>query len=180
MEAKPDGYRLPVVIGDLRDAPEHSAMVADRLWRAWWEPYGEALSAVETALREVVAVEGFPFTLVATRGGRFMGTVTGIQLDIHERPDLGPCLAALWVEPEARRQGVAGMLVAAVLARLSGHGFGQVYLSAKPHLRGFYEASGWTLVESDVGEDHLHVFVRALPAMPPHDKTLATTRGRAS
>ena len=152
-----------VSIDDLRDLPSHAAAVADRIWRAWWEPYGSSLADVEGALSEVMAAEGFPFTLVATRDGQFVGTVTAIQTDIHQRPDLGPCLAALWVEPAARRQGIARMLMAAVESRLSWHGFGKVYLSAKPPLREFYEAAGWALIESDVGDDHLGVFVRALP-----------------
>lgn len=152
-----------MVISDLRDVLEHRDAVAERLWRAWWEPNGAALSDVEAALDQVLAAEGFPFTLVATREGRFAGTVTAIQSDIDDRPELGPCLAALWVEPEARGQGISRLLVAAVLARLAERGLSQVYLAAKPHLRGFYEMGGWTLVESGVGEDHLDVFSRALP-----------------
>lgn len=148
-----------VEIVDLRDAREHFGAVADRLWRAWWDH----LSDVEAALQEVVDAEGFPFTLVATRDGRFVGTVTGIQSDIDERPDIGPCLAALWVEPEVRGQGIAEVLVARLLERFSAQGFKRVYLSAKPHLHGFYQARGWTLVESEVGQDRLGIFVRALP-----------------
>lgn len=153
----------PISIGDLRDTPDHAATVADRIWRAWWGPDGSSLADVEGALGEVMAAEGFPFTLVARQGDQFVGTVTSIQTDIRQRPELGPCLADLWVEPAARRQGVAQMLMAAVLARLSSQGFSQVHLAAKPPLRAFYEAAGWSLVESDVGDDHLGVFVRALP-----------------
>lgn len=110
-----------------------------------------------------MAAQGFPFTLVATRDGQFVGTVTSIQTDIHQRPELGPCLAALWVEPAARGQGIAQQLIAAVLSRLASRGFRQVYLSAKPPLRHFYEAAGWSLMESNLGDDMLDVFVRALP-----------------
>ena len=80
---KPAGYGSTVAVRDLRVTPEHRATVADRLWRAWWEPYGETLSDVESALSDVLAAETFPFTLVATRDGQFIGTVTGIQSDIH-------------------------------------------------------------------------------------------------
>ncbi|MGB3336168.1 MAG: GNAT family N-acetyltransferase [Devosia sp.] len=162
-KAERAGYRSAIKIDDLREEPEHRPAVADRLWHAWWKPYGHALSDVEAALGEVLAAQGFPFTLIATRDGRFLGTVTGIQSDIHQRPNLGPCLAALWVEPEARGQGMAQLLMAAVLERLYAHGFDQVYLSAKPHLCGFYQSRGWSQIESDVGDDRLGVFVRALP-----------------
>lgn len=161
-QAAGSDFQASVEICDLREAIEHRPALADRIWRAWWEPYGEPLSDVDAALDTVLSATEFPFTLVAIRDGTFIGTATSILSDIDARPHLGPCLAALWIEPEARGQGVAGMLIAAVLRRLSSQGFGQVYLSAKPHLRGFYERQGWTLVETDIDDDNQDVFVRAL------------------
>lgn len=149
-------------IHDLRDAITHRSVVAERIWRAWWEPDGHSLTDVEEALDMVLSETDFSFTLVAVSNGRFVGTATSIQTDIDARPDLGPCLAALWVEPEARGRGVAGTLISAVLERLSSHGFAVAYLSAKPHMRGFYEMNGWTLMESDIDRDHQDVFKRAL------------------
>ena len=62
-----------------------------------------------------------------------------------------------------RGQGIAEVLVAHLLARFSANGFERVYLSAKPHLHGFYQTRGWTLIEDEVGVDRLGIFVRALP-----------------
>lgn len=87
----------------------------------------------------------------------------GAPFCIADRPDLGPCIAALWVDAEARGQGVAQALTDAALTRFAQLGFAQAYLAAKPHLRGFYEPRGWTLLEREVGDDRLDVFVRALP-----------------
>ncbi|KRA99406.1 hypothetical protein ASD83_02455 [Devosia sp. Root685] len=161
-QATGDDRGAAVEIHDLRAAMTHRSVVADRIWRAWWEPYGEPLSDVDAALDTVLSATKFPFTLVAIRGGAFAGTATSIMADIDARPGLGPCLAALWVEPEARGHGVAGMLISAVLELLSIQGCRQVYLSAKPHLRGFYEKNDWTLVESNIDGDKQDVFVRAL------------------
>lgn len=162
-EAEQAGYRSVIEIDDLGEVPDHRPTVADRLWHAWWKADGRSLADVEAALGEVLIAPGFPFTLVATHQGQFVGTVTAIQSDIVERPALGPCLAALWVEPGARKQGIAQQLTATVLDRLSRHGFGQVYLSARPHMHSFYQSRGWTQIENDVGDDRLGVFVRALP-----------------
>lgn len=151
-----------VDIRDLREAPQYLNEVADRIWRAWWEPDGRRLAEVEAALRDVIAEPGFPFSLVATRGGQFAGTITSISSDISARPALGPCLAALWVEPEARGQGVAGLLSAMAQQRLIDHGFERVYLTAKPSMRGYYQPRGWTRIESDIDADHLDVYVRTL------------------
>lgn len=159
-QANPEGFDLE--IHDLRDVITHRSVVAERIWRAWWEPDGQPLSDVEEALDMVLSEADFSFTLVAVSNGRFIGTATSIQTDIDARPDLGPCLAALWVEPEARGRGVAATLISAVLERLLSHGFTEAYLSAKPHMRGFYEKNGWTLIESDIDRDHQDVFVRTL------------------
>jgi predicted N-acetyltransferase YhbS len=147
---------------DLRDAAHFFADVSERLWRAWWAPYGETLADVEAALEAVVSATSYPFTLVAARGGRFLGTVTSIADDIDARPDLGPCLAALWVEPDARGRGVAGALTDALVRRLVAQGYERVYLSAKPAMRGYYLGRGWSMIESDIDDDHQDVYLRML------------------
>ena len=152
-----------MIIEDIREQLVFRSLVADRIWRAWWEPSGATLAEVEDALGAVIAAGDFPFTLIARSGDRFIGTVTAIQSDIADRPDLGPCIAALWVEPEARGQGVARGLVNAALLRLGQVGHTGAYLAAKPHLHGYYAARGWTVTERAVGDDRLDVFFRALP-----------------
>ncbi|WP_366520600.1 GNAT family N-acetyltransferase [Devosia sp.] len=97
------------------------------------------------------------------RAGRFVGTVTSIMDDIGARPDWGPCLAALWVEPDARGQGIGAALAEALMARLAGLGFERVYLSAKPHMRDYYLLRGWTMIDSDIDKDRQDVFLRLLP-----------------
>lgn len=160
-KAGPDAFNVEIF--DLRDVLIHRSVVAERIWRAWWEPDGQSLGDVDEALDMVLSEADFSFTLVAVSNGGFIGTATSIQTDIDARPHLGPCLAALWVEPEVRGRGVAGMLISAVLERLSSIGFAEAYLSAKPHMRGFYERNGWTMIESDIDRDHQDVFVRGLP-----------------
>ncbi|GAB5429345.1 MAG: GNAT family N-acetyltransferase [Devosia indica] len=149
-------------IRDLREVPQYFDEVADRIWRAWWEPDGRTLAEVEAALRDVIARPGFPFSLVATYEDQFAGTITSISSDIAARPALGPCLAALWVEPGVRGQGVAGQLLETAQQRLIEQGFERVYLTAKPRLRGYYQPRGWTRIEGDIDADHLDVYVRTL------------------
>ncbi len=154
---------MSFTIRDLRDEPGHLPTVANRIWRAWWEPYGSGLSDLEQGLAEVAAAKDYPsFTLVALEQGRFLGTVTGIKDDIEARPELGPCVAALWVEEAERRRGIGKALIDAACTRFAASGFSQAYLAAKPPLRDFYSRVDWTLVESAVGDDNLDVFRRML------------------
>lgn len=145
-------------IRDLSDAPEFFALVADRIWNAWWRPGGAALPDVEEALRAVVSAGLFPFTLVASEQGRFAGTVTAIERDIPARPDIGPCIAALWVEPEARGQKTGRLMTKLAMERLRLAGYRSAYLGARPALRSYYVAGGWTLCEEQVGSDGLDLF----------------------
>ncbi len=149
-------------IHDLKAAPQFLPVVADRIWQEWWRPDGRSLGDVEAALGDIVAAKDFPLTLVAARGETFLGTVTGIASDIPARPDLGPCLAALWVEPSARGQGIGMALSSALLERLTSQGHRYVFLSAKPTMRTYYLLSGWTMIESDVDAEHQDVYVREL------------------
>jgi predicted N-acetyltransferase YhbS len=152
-------------IVDLKQAPHVFDAVADRIWRTWWQRDGYELADVEAALREVILAQSYPFTLVAVRAGRFLGTVTSIMSDIAARPEWGPCLAALWVEPEARRQGIGAALAEALMLRLATLDFERVYLSAQPHMRAYYLLGGWTMIDSDIDKDHQDVFVRELPVL---------------
>lgn len=149
---------------DLRDAPHLSDIVADRLWHAWWAEDGHSLADVQIALHGVIEASGYPFTLVAIRDGQFLGTVTSIMDDIGARPDWGPCLAALWVEPDARGRGIAQAMTGALMQRLAALDFERVYLSAKPKMREYYLLRGWTMIDSDIDDDHQDVFVRDLPS----------------
>jgi predicted N-acetyltransferase YhbS len=154
---------MTLKICDLRDEAQYSDLVRDRIWHAWWEPDGSSISDLEQGLAEVAAAEHFPsFTLIATEEEHLLGTVTGIQSDIEARPELGPCIAALWVEEAERRRGIGTKLIDAACARFSASGFSLVYLAAKPSLRNFYSHLGWHLLESHIGADDLDVFSRAL------------------
>lgn len=51
--------------------------------------------------------DGIPFCLVAEEGGVYIGSVLVIENDLDARPDYTPWIAALWVEPHARKRGAA-------------------------------------------------------------------------
>ncbi|UXN72734.1 GNAT family N-acetyltransferase [Devosia sp. A8/3-2] len=151
---------------DLNDALELKPIVADRIWQAFWRPYGAALTDVETAPADVLAGGPFPFSLVATDGDQFTGTVTAIASDLDARPQFSPRIAALWVEPDQRGQGIAEALVNAATARLFEQGMSPIYLCAKPRMLAFYQRLGWSLIEQDVGPDGLDVFdLHAVPRL---------------
>lgn len=90
-----------------------------------------------------------PLTLVALAADRFLGTVSLIPSDVATRPELTPWVAALWVEPGHRRQGIGAALVQEASERAFALGMERLFLLAGAHRRAFYEARGWCAYEED-------------------------------
>jgi GNAT superfamily N-acetyltransferase len=109
-----------------------------------------------------------PFALVAHEGERFLGTSSVIASDLEERPQFTPWVAAVWVDKDARGQGVGAALVNRATDDCFAIGEQRVYLCARARMAGFYEGLGWTMIERGVGPHQLDVFYReAGPSSPP-------------
>jgi GNAT superfamily N-acetyltransferase len=102
---------MPFTISDLRQRPAFFDSVADRIWQAWWKADGHPLDYITVRLRENLSAAPIPFALVAHDAEGFLGTASVIASDLAERPHLTPWIAAVWVEPQARRRGVGAALV---------------------------------------------------------------------
>ncbi len=151
---------MTCTISDLRQRPEFFDRVADRIWQAWWKADGHPPDYIAGRLRENLNATPIPFALVAHDDGVFLGTASVIASDLAERPQLTPWVAAVWVEPPARRHGVGAALVNRAAQDCFALGFGRAYLCARPQRSEFYRRLGWTPIERDVGPNHLNVFIR--------------------
>jgi GNAT superfamily N-acetyltransferase len=151
---------MPFIISDLRQCPEFFEPVAERIWRAWWEPDGHPLAYIQSKLRENLNGSPIPFALVAYANHEFLGTASAIASDVPSRPQFTPWVAAVWVEPHARRHGIGAALVGRAAQDCFALGFARTYLCARPHRSGFYERLGWSTIERDVGPDQLSLLVR--------------------
>jgi N-acetylglutamate synthase-like GNAT family acetyltransferase len=152
---------LEFAISDLRQRPEFLETVADRIWQAWWRQSGHSLGLISDRLRnENLNANPIPFALIAHEGGTFLGTASVIASDLAERPQLTPWVAAVWVEPQARRHGIGGALVDRATRDCFALGVNRAYLCAQPARSAFYERLGWTTIERDVGPSRLRVFIR--------------------
>ncbi|MGU3286313.1 GNAT family N-acetyltransferase [Methylobacterium mesophilicum] len=148
---------FPLVV-DLRERPEFASIIADRVWRAWWEPKGSALASVEKLVQQRLDCKPIPIALVAHDRGTFLGTASVLEADLDERPQYTPWVADVWVEPEYRSNGIGAALVCAAADKAHTLGFDPAYLCALPLKHGFYERLGWRLVEARVTEVGQAVF----------------------
>ena len=152
---------LPFTISDLRQRPEFLDTVADRIWQAWWRQTNHPLDYISGRLaRENLTADSIPCALVAHDGADFLGTSSVITADLPERPQLSPWVAAVWVEPQARRRGVGAALVNRAARDCFALGVSSAYLCARRERAGFYQGLGWIPIERDVGPHHLDVFIR--------------------
>ncbi|PZP47689.1 MAG: GNAT family N-acetyltransferase [Azospirillum brasilense] len=150
-------------VSPLPAVPDFLEVVAERIWRAWWQAEKPDPGPIAARLRPGLRGGALPQALVAHRDGTYLGHVLLIDSDLAERPALAPWLAALWVEPEWRGRGIATRLLAEGARLAEGRGFAEVHLCARPALRGFYAGNGWQLAETSVGVEGLDVFRRRLP-----------------
>jgi GNAT superfamily N-acetyltransferase len=151
---------LPFTISDLRQRPEFFDIVAERIWRAWWQAQGTPFDYISDRLHEIMTASPIPLAFVAHDREIFLGTASVIASDLPERPQLTPWVAAVWVEQSARRCGVGGALVNHATQACRASGFEHIYLCARPHMTRFYEKLGWKIIERGVGEHRLNVFVQ--------------------
>ncbi|MGO4711091.1 GNAT family N-acetyltransferase [Bradyrhizobium sp. 2TAF24] len=149
-----------MLIVNLQQRPEFFAIVADRIWTAWWQRHGVPRDHIAARLRENMIARTLPLALVAHDGPTFLGTASVIASDLDDRPHYTPWVAAVWVEPDRRGSGIGAALVAAAAEAAFGSGAAQVYLAARPALRTWYEGLGWGVVEEGVGPLELSVFRR--------------------
>ncbi|MBS9477251.1 GNAT family N-acetyltransferase [Ancylobacter radicis] len=143
---------------DLRQAPDRAGVVADRVWRAWWRDEGVPLAVLRARLDESLGagVAGIPTSFIACRGAAFLGTVALIACDLEARAHLTPWLAALWVEPHERGQGIGEALVGHAAAAAFAAGHAHLHLCATADNAPYYRRLGWRGIEADV--DGLDIF----------------------
>ena len=150
----------PLQITDLRECPEFFDIVADRVWRTWWQPSGHGLAKVSTGLREMMQGARIPFALVARDGEHFLGSTLGIESDLAERPQYSPWVAAVWVEPPHRLKRVGRSLVGRAVQTCFERGFPLVYLCSSPERWNFYTRQGWKPIEHGVGDSNQTVYMQ--------------------
>ncbi|PIJ49004.1 GNAT family N-acetyltransferase [Erwinia sp. OLTSP20] len=115
-------------------------------------------SVVDSSLRGA----DLPVTWIAVDGERVIGTIGLWRCDLISRQDLWPWLAALYVDPAYRGQGVSERLQQRVINEASARGFSNLYLWAS--FADYYERFGWQYLGEalDYPNKKVRVYRRAL------------------
>jgi GNAT superfamily N-acetyltransferase len=138
-------------ISNLAHVPQFADTIADRGWHAWWTTSGVPLTDYRAHLNPMLEGSVLPLAFVAHRQETYLGSALLIENDLSERPNLSPWIAALWVDPDYRGQGIAAELMSAARVKATTMGVEKVYLCAEPKVTNYYLANGWTQIETEVG-----------------------------
>ena len=114
---------------------------------AFFECASRTLDEDMAGLRGLIAGDGFEAAFVARDRGQPIGSCLLVRDEIDSPHDLTPWLAGLIVEEAYRGNGVGAALVRTVEAHAVSAGIGTLYLYTW-QARGFYEALGWTALET--------------------------------
>jgi len=89
---------------------------------------------------------GYETALLAEVDGRPAGSCLFVREEIDPKHDLTPWLAALYVEPDYRKRGIASALVRAIEQHARNIGCKELYLYTVT-AEGLYVRLGWTVRE---------------------------------
>ena len=148
---------LTFQISDFREQQRYGAIIADRVWNAWWRNAGRSVSDVERHVVKMACDQPLPMAVVAHDDHGYLGSAFLIHSDMEERPQYSPWVAAVWVEAAARRRGVGRALIAEAAKTAGSLGYPAAYICCRPELEGFYSRIGWQVVEQDAGAKRLSV-----------------------
>ena len=155
-----------VEVKQLSECPEHLLAVGTWIYEEWWKRPNSTSEVVLRLLRSHTEKDKVPFTVVALTNGQPVGSCCVIENDCVHRPQYAPWVAAVYVKPELRGQGVASALLqeaARIAARVPVQG---LYIDCHVKTAPVYEKSGWTILEREVGDKDSVIMFRSRHRWP--------------
>lgn len=98
--------------------------------------------------------QDMPLTYIALYGEIPVGSCT-LQINDSIRPDLGPWIGDLVVDPKYQKQGIGKMLIFAAIEKAKQLGFEKLYLfTFDPSISEYYRQLGWKKIGMDEFKSH--------------------------
>ncbi len=131
--------------------PELSSIWHEGLGKIWMPEIG--IDEIESLYYEELN-QDMPLTYVALDGSSSVGSCT-LQLNDEVRPDLGPWIESLVVDPKYQKKGIGKMLLDVTVEKAKELGFEKLYLFAfDPTIPEYYERFGWKKIGMDKFKSH--------------------------
>ncbi len=130
-------------LGDRPEAIDDLAAAHLAEWRALYPE--DSVATFATDLARSLGTDPVPSTWVLVAGRAVIGSVSLIEHDLDNRPELTPWLANLWVERAWRGHGLGKQLVLHACEQGYQRGLQRLYLYTPEHAA-FYLALGWEML----------------------------------
>ncbi|MGE5221828.1 MAG: GNAT family N-acetyltransferase [Omnitrophica WOR_2 bacterium] len=140
---------MPAIqISYLADCAEYLPMVASWVFDEWGHEMDGMTQEGHTAeFRGHLNRDRIPLTIIALLDGQPAGTASIYDQDMEEiHPELSPWLAAVYVPPQYRDQGIGSELVKAIEEIAKKLQIRELYLFT-PDKELFYTRLGWSVLE---------------------------------
>jgi GNAT superfamily N-acetyltransferase len=141
--------RVPsmITISYLADYPDYLSTVSAWVYGEWGEHMpGLTVGDLTRIFSGHLNRDRIPLTLIAFLDGQPAGTASIYVHDMDTRPDLSPWLAAVYVAPPYRKQGLGSALVKAIESAAQQLQISRLYLFT-PDQEHFYTRLGWSVLE---------------------------------
>lgn len=130
------------MIYSIKKVPEYRDRAVEWFASKWGIPKSEYEKSIGDALKSLSPLP--QWYIVPDSRGNIIGGCGLIENDFVDRTDLRPYLCALFVEPEARGQGIGGLLLLNARVEGAALGFEKLYLCTDH--TSFYEKYGWKYI----------------------------------
>lgn len=139
---------LMIKISYLADCPEYLLTVASWVFSEWGHEIGQVTQEeITDEFRGHLNRDRIPLTIIALLDDRPAGTASIYSQDMEEvHPELSPWLAAVYVPPQYRDQGIGSELVKAIEDIAKNLQIRELYLFT-PDKEHFYAHLGWSILD---------------------------------
>lgn len=148
-----------MLLAYLADYSQYVPIVADWIFDEWGQEMpGSTLESIKALFSLHLNRDRIPLTMLALVEWQPVGTASIFLHDMDTRMDLTPWLAAVYVLPQFRGQGIGSQLVRAIEGVATRLQLGRLYLFT-PDQADFYARLGWLVLETAEYRQHSNVIM---------------------
>lgn len=119
---------MAIRIDYLANHPQHCQQVVDWVWENWDQHLDYKYEDTRDEFFSSAVTDKLPLTCIALDDDKPIGMIALIEVDYIDRPNLGPWVTDIFIEPAYRNQGIGARLFDKIYDVAYKLGYKKVYL----------------------------------------------------